>query len=534
MKLIDNLAIARKAHQIGPYSIERLEKRVRGMYESLEALTEEATDTDALQELRYNFFGFARLAEVLGYESMANISWTGERQCSLAHVKRETPNLKKLNYWKSCTIAVDEELTKYTQSFETSMPGVLFVTDDDDSHLFRELTTAGLDYDIARDVETVKQRLEDHSYVACIVDLNSETYSVSEIIYQVNTFSDNHNTPVIALSDNLGDSSDAIGPSVELMIDYNADSEDLYQIIKNLLKEVEHVRGTIFVADASTSTRSKLELDLELDHFKVIGFDNALETLGRLSREVPDVLLLGSVGKQEEIRAFARRIKNNKRFSKTVLIMLTKETDANTRQSIFKAGADDYIMLPYLPEELVARIHERLDYKRLSRMIHEFDVEMSYAPDISGTPFGDRNKGVGRGSGNIFTPRRNKPEGEPVRVLIADEDILLRNMLSYHFKKAGWEVELAQNGEEVTEHLTNKQFDLVLMDIYLTFKNGFEILLWIRENGLNRQLKTIVMTAQNQDETASRAFSLGANEFLTKPFAPDNVINRINNILQAV
>ena len=100
-------------------------------------------------------------------------------------------------------------------------------------------------------------------------------------------------------------------------------------------------------------------------------------------------------------------------------------------------------------------------------------------------------------------------------ILVVDDDPLIRKTLSSHLSKEGFEVILAEDGEEGLRKFEESPVELVILDIRLPDMNGLEVLLKLREKSENAQI--IIMTAYDDMKTTVEAIKLGAFEYLVKP-----------------
>lgn len=101
-------------------------------------------------------------------------------------------------------------------------------------------------------------------------------------------------------------------------------------------------------------------------------------------------------------------------------------------------------------------------------------------------------------------------------ILIVEDENRLAAFLQKGLRKNGYTTVVAEDGERATEIALNKQFDLMVLDIGLPFKDGFTVLRELRSQG--RKLPIIVITARSDDEDKAKAFAFGANDYMTKPF----------------
>lgn len=102
------------------------------------------------------------------------------------------------------------------------------------------------------------------------------------------------------------------------------------------------------------------------------------------------------------------------------------------------------------------------------------------------------------------------------RLLVVEDDRHLQEVIADYFGSKDWEVELVDDGEEVTERLRVKRYQLVLLDVMLPGMNGFSICRKIREIS---DIPVIFITARVQEEDKLNGYSMGADDYVTKPFS---------------
>lgn len=116
------------------------------------------------------------------------------------------------------------------------------------------------------------------------------------------------------------------------------------------------------------------------------------------------------------------------------------------------------------------------------------------------------------------------------KILIVDDQMGIRILLSEVFRKEGYETFLAANGKEALEILQSDKPDLVLLDMKIPGMDGLEILRRIRQ--VNTTIKVIMMTAYGELDMIQEALALGALRHFTKPFDIDEIRFEVNDILQ--
>jgi two-component system alkaline phosphatase synthesis response regulator PhoP len=104
------------------------------------------------------------------------------------------------------------------------------------------------------------------------------------------------------------------------------------------------------------------------------------------------------------------------------------------------------------------------------------------------------------------------------KVLVVDDEEVIRKFLKIHLGKWGYEVEEASDGEEAVGRLRKENLDLLISDVLMPRKDGWELLKEVRSNQRTRELPVILLTAKNEDTDMFKGYGLGANYYLTKPF----------------
>lgn len=118
----------------------------------------------------------------------------------------------------------------------------------------------------------------------------------------------------------------------------------------------------------------------------------------------------------------------------------------------------------------------------------------------------------------------------PYKVLVVDDEDIIRESLSYILSKEGYEVEEAENGKVAFETLKDKFFDLVITDLEMPEMKGTELLEELRK--MNIQTSTIVVTAFGSLETAITALRNGASDYILKPVEFDEMIVKVKRLFE--
>jgi CheY-like chemotaxis protein len=104
------------------------------------------------------------------------------------------------------------------------------------------------------------------------------------------------------------------------------------------------------------------------------------------------------------------------------------------------------------------------------------------------------------------------------KILIVDDEEVIRKFLRIHLTKLGYEVEEAADGEQAIEQLGKEDFDLLICDILMPKKDGWEVIKELKSNPKTKGIPVIVLTAKNEDSDMFKVYDLGAEYYMTKPF----------------
>ena len=116
-------------------------------------------------------------------------------------------------------------------------------------------------------------------------------------------------------------------------------------------------------------------------------------------------------------------------------------------------------------------------------------------------------------------------------ILIADDEPYLIRSLSFVLKKEGYLFEVAMDGLEALEKIRRLRPSLVFLDIQLPKMDGFEVCRQIKTDPELREIYIIMLTAKGQDLDRQRGLAVGANEYMTKPFSPKELIKHLQGLL---
>jgi DNA-binding response OmpR family regulator len=117
----------------------------------------------------------------------------------------------------------------------------------------------------------------------------------------------------------------------------------------------------------------------------------------------------------------------------------------------------------------------------------------------------------------------------PTRVLVVDDEPMVREVLARYLSKEGFAVDVAEDGERALQRLADTEPDLVLLDLMLPKVDGYEVFRQLRERTTT---PVIMLTARGEETDRVVGLELGADDYVTKPFSPREVVARVRAVLR--
>ena len=121
----------------------------------------------------------------------------------------------------------------------------------------------------------------------------------------------------------------------------------------------------------------------------------------------------------------------------------------------------------------------------------------------------------------------------PHRVLIVDDEPNIVTSLEFLMRLGEYEVRVAGNGDEALRLVESFVPDVVLLDVMMPQRSGFEVCRKIRQNPELSGVKIVMLTARGRDAERDRGLSLGANAYVTKPFSTKELMSTVRDLLDS-
>ena len=119
-------------------------------------------------------------------------------------------------------------------------------------------------------------------------------------------------------------------------------------------------------------------------------------------------------------------------------------------------------------------------------------------------------------------------ENKKIHILVVDDDDRIRDLLKEYLKDNNYVVSTAENADKAKIKITYFKFDLIVLDVMMPGQNGYDL---TREIKKNIKIPIILLTAKGEVENRIKGLELGADDYLSKPFEPKELLLRIKNII---
>ena len=119
------------------------------------------------------------------------------------------------------------------------------------------------------------------------------------------------------------------------------------------------------------------------------------------------------------------------------------------------------------------------------------------------------------------------------KILIADDEPNILISLEYLMKREGYAVSVARDGAEALDTLRRERPTLVLLDVMMPRKTGYEVCQEVRADDELKDTLILMLTAKGRDTDVAKGLALGANDYITKPFSTKELVQKVRELLAA-
>ena len=117
------------------------------------------------------------------------------------------------------------------------------------------------------------------------------------------------------------------------------------------------------------------------------------------------------------------------------------------------------------------------------------------------------------------------------KIVLAEDEPQIARLIEFKLKKEGYEVTWKENGEEALKAIKADKPDLILLDVMMPVMDGYEVLRRLKEDEDLKSIPVIMLTARAQEKDVVKGIGSGAEDYITKPFHPAELLARVKRIL---
>lgn len=115
-----------------------------------------------------------------------------------------------------------------------------------------------------------------------------------------------------------------------------------------------------------------------------------------------------------------------------------------------------------------------------------------------------------------------------MKILVAEDEPIILATIKLRLKRDGHEIFTAENGEDAIREITERKPDMIITDIMMPLKSGIEVL--SHAKSIDKKTKVIMLSMMGQENVVLEAFELGADDYMVKPFSPNELVARVKRL----
>ncbi|HWO88029.1 MAG TPA: response regulator [Gemmatimonadales bacterium] len=266
-------------------------------------------------------------------------------------------------------------------------------------------------------------------------------------------------------------------------------------------------RRTILVVDDDPAIQQLVAVALAAPGRRVLASGTIAEALAQLASTAVDLVVLDLVLPDGDGRSLLRQLRDQSGTADLPVIAITARLGPLVREELEALRCSAILEKPLDPKQLGA---------------------------IAGAQLEARAAGAHQARAQPMGTAPRQPAAEAARsVLVVEDDDLTAAVVRHRLSRAGFTVEHVTSGTEALERVAAKAPDLVVLDVHLPGLDGFQVLERIRGTAATAEVPVLMLTALGVEEEMVRAFSLGATDYVVKPFSPAELVARVRRLVRA-
>jgi CheY-like chemotaxis protein/class 3 adenylate cyclase len=274
----------------------------------------------------------------------------------------------------------------------------------------------------------------------------------------------------------------ARGAGARAFLALPADADDIAMTLETATRS----RPLVLVVDDSTLIHRHTAPILEEAGYDVVSAYDGEEGLRLALGRRPDLVMSDLEMPKRDGYSLCKELKQDRRTASIPVLLCSAMGEAADLEKGFDAGADDYLVKPVVPEELVTRVHALLAAEGLA---------------------------------------------ERERILVVDDSPAVRRLLADTLARQGFQIETAENGRLGLERARTAPPDLLITDYDMPEMSGFELVLALRRDPRTREVPILMLTARERRRDQAQMRAAGLQSYLVKPFGADKCIAVVERLI---
>lgn len=282
-------------------------------------------------------------------------------------------------------------------------------------------------------------------------------------------------------------------------------------------------RSVVLIVEDDPISAAFVEAGLAADDREILLAVTGAQAMALVTTRKIALVILDLVLPDMDGRAFLMKLQENPRTVKTPVLVISGKIGELTRRECISLGATAFLAKPVELEGMRAAVTRALagdgpDWSPGSK------GESGIVPAI-----GSARKVVETG----IPLRETAGQGHVTRnILVAEDDELIAKVIVHRLNREGFNVHWACDGVKAMEAMEGGDFSLAILDVKMPMMDGFEVLGRIRRAPGSGKLPVLMLTSLGKEKDVSRGFELGADDYLTKPFSPVELLARVKNLVR--
>jgi chemosensory pili system protein ChpA (sensor histidine kinase/response regulator) len=284
---------------------------------------------------------------------------------------------------------------------------------------------------------------------------------------------------------------------------------------------IDHHAPRILVVDDSVTVRRVTEKFLASQNYIVGTAKDGMDALEQVGDFQPDVVLLDIEMPRMDGFELLGHLRHDGAWKDLPVIMISSRTAAKHKDHAMSLGATDFLGKPYQNEILLSTIQQVLLAKSKPLEMLTLGETISASPAVPRVP-------------SLSMPISSAPpvEDKAVRVLVIDDSVTVRRVTEKFLVSQKYVVETAKDGIDALEKIGEFKPDIALSDIEMPRMDGFELLAQLRAQEQWKKLPIVMISSRTAPKHREHAESLGATDFLGKPYQNDVLLETLQTVLQ--